>query len=225
MNFGCHTYIIEYIGALFAVKCLTESGEEMDSFISKDILDMLSYKSTLGRSLKQISLRETPIEKIFVDIARYRASYIDTFIQENLIGSRFKSDDSIMRKYEKTLKTGGGFKQCFNDVLGFRLRFDEYPEEFPEYFRVVDLRNGKKIDDGYRAIHLYYQRDNLAYPIEIQLWCGKDYLFNIWSHQYVYKYKSADVGRRLYEEYSQGMITNEDDFRMRLFDIEGDENG
>lgn len=39
----------------------------------------------------------------------------------------------------------------------------------------MDLRNGKMIDDGYRAIHLYYQRDNLAYPIEIQLWCEDDY--------------------------------------------------
>lgn len=47
----------------------------------------------------------------------------------------------------------------------------------------MDLRNGKEEDDGYRPIHLYYQKDNLAYPIEIQLWCGKDYSFNIWSHQ------------------------------------------
>ena len=45
--------------------------------------------------------------------------------------------------------------------------FEEYPETYPDYFRVVDLRKGKKIDDGYRAIHLYYQRNNLAYPIEI----------------------------------------------------------
>lgn len=44
------------------------------------------------------------------------------------------------------------------------------PDAFPDYFRVVDLRRGKKIDDGYRAIHLYYQQDNLAYPIEVQLW-------------------------------------------------------
>jgi len=36
----------------------------MNQFISKDILDQLSYKSTLGRSLKQISLRETPLENI-----------------------------------------------------------------------------------------------------------------------------------------------------------------
>ena len=103
-----------------------------------------------------------------------------------------------------------------NDVLGFRLRFDEYPVSFPDYFRVVDLRNGKQVDDGYRAIHLYYQRDNLAYPIEVQLWCGKDYYFNLWSHQYVYKYKSPEIGKRLYQEYTAGLIKTEQDFQKRL---------
>lgn len=192
----------------------------MDQFISKEILDMLSYHSTLGRSLKQISLRKTPLPMILEDIEKYRASYIDTIFQENLIGSRFKSEDSIKRKYEKTLKTGGGFKQCFNDILGFRLKFEEYPREYPDYFRVVDLRNGKKIDDGYRAIHLYYQRDNMAYPIEIQLWCGKDYLFNIWSHQYVYKYKNPEIGYQLYRKYVDGKINNKEEFLKNLKEME-----
>ena len=163
----------------------------MDSFIARDILDQLSYRSTLGQSLKQISLHRTPLALILDDIAKYRSSYIDVLVQENLIGSRFKSEDSIIRKYKKTLQSGGGFKQCFNDVLGFRLHFDRYPEEYPPHFRVVDLRQGKLLDDGYRAVHLYYQRDNLAYPIEVQLWCGSDYWFNLWSHQYIYKYKST----------------------------------
>lgn len=197
----------------------------MDLFISKEVLDGLSYKSTLGKSLKQISLRDTSIDIILQDIARYRANYIDILVQENLIGSRFKSDDSIMRKYEKTLRTGGGFKQCFNDILGFRLRFDEYPEKYPEYFRVVNLRKGKVIDDGYHAVHLYYQRDNMAYPIEVQLWCGKDYWFNIWSHQYVYKYKEPEIGRILYEEYMQGLITDEKKFVERLKLWEGELDG
>lgn len=153
------------------------SQKKMNEFIDRKTLDALSYRSSLGQSLKQISLRKTPLHLILQDIERYRESYIDTLIQENLIGSRFKSEDSIMRKYEKTLRTGGGFKQCFNDVLGFRLKFEDYPETFPEFYRVVDLRNGKKTDDGYRAIHLYYQRDSWSYPIEIQLWCGRDYLF------------------------------------------------
>ena len=192
----------------------------MDQFIPKDVLDALSYHSGLGQSLKQISLRKTPLPVILNDIGKYRSNYIDVLVQENLSGSRFKSDDSIMRKYEKTLRTGGGFKQCFNDVLGFRLHFDQYPMEFPEYYRVVDLRNGKKIDDGYRAIHLYYQRDSMAYPIEVQLWCGEDYYFNIWSHQYVYKYRTPEIGTKLYEQYRAKKIRTKDEFLSALHETE-----
>ena len=83
----------------------------MEQFISKEILDELSYTSTLGQSLKQISLSQTPLEKIIQDIGKYRANYVDILIQENLIGSRFKSDDSIYRKYEKTLRNHGGVLQ------------------------------------------------------------------------------------------------------------------
>lgn len=192
----------------------------MDQFISKSILDKLSYTSTLGRSLKQISLSKTPLDNILDDISKYRAGYMDILIQENLIGSRFKSEDSIYRKYNKTIRAGGGFKQCFNDVLGFRLHFDEYPTEFPVYFRVVDLRRGKQIDDGYRAIHLYYQRDNMAYPIEVQLWCGKDYQFNIWSHRWAYKYENPKLGEHLYDLYMQGKIESEDQFITMLKKVE-----
>lgn len=193
----------------------------MDKFISKEFLDELSYKSKLGKSLKQISLRNTPLQDILEDIDAYRSNYIDILIRENLIGSRFKSDDSIMRKYKNTLENNGGFKQCFNDILGFRLKLDIYPTEYPEFFRVVDLRNGKVIDDGYRAIHLYYQRDNLAYPIEIQLWCETDYLFNIWSHKHTYKYKTPVIGKKLYEEYKLGSITSEINFIQKLKELEG----
>lgn len=185
-------------------------------FITRDALDALSYRSALGRSLKKISLQKLPLDAILEDVAQYREGYIGALISTDLVGSRFKSDDSILRKYEKTLHTGGGFKQCFNDVLGFRLRLESYPSEFPDYFRVVDLRRGKQTDDGYRAIHLYYQRDNHSYPIEIQLWCGQDYQFNIWSHRYVYKYCPAHVGRALYQAYCAGEITSEQEFQSRV---------
>ena len=42
----------------------------MDQFISKEVLDILSYHSTLGRSLKQISLRKTPLPIILDDIEK-----------------------------------------------------------------------------------------------------------------------------------------------------------
>ncbi|MGM9570284.1 MAG: hypothetical protein ACI3XC_09440 [Phascolarctobacterium sp.] len=193
----------------------------MDLFLSEDILKEISYTSTLPQSLKTISLRKTPLELILADIDNYRDIYSDKVVfQSNIIGSRFKSEDSILKKYQKTLRTSGGFKQCFNDVLGFRLHFEYYPEIFPSYFRVVDLRNGKQIDDGYRAIHLYYQRDSHSYPIEVQLWCGKDYLFNLWSHMYVYKYSTPEIGKRLYELYTAKEINNEEDFLNKYRSLE-----
>ena len=192
----------------------------MDQFVSKEILDQLSYTSTLGQSLKQISLSKTPLNRILEDISKYRTGYIDTVMQENLIGSRFKSSDSILKKYEKTLREGGGFKQCFNDILGFRLRFDHYPTEFPDFYRVVDLRRGKQVDDGYRAIHLYYQRDSFAYPIEIQLWCAEDYSFNLWSHTWTYKYKNVATSKLLYDRYQNGEIQTEQAFLAALQELE-----
>ncbi len=197
----------------------------LNNIIDKSVLDKLSYTSTLGQSLKQISLSKTSIATILDDIGKYRSTYIDTIISQHLIGSRFKSDDSIIRKYDKTISSGGGFKQCFNDVLGFRLHLDQYPLSFPDYFRVVDLRKGKLNDDGYRAIHLYYQRDNLAYPIEVQLWCGMDYNFNIWSHKYTYKYKPTGLNLELYKMYVNGIIQTEQDFISCLKNMEAQNNG
>ncbi len=194
----------------------------MNIFLTEELLKSISYTSKFTQSLKTLSLRKTPIEQILFDVSQYRNYYAKMLIEhDSLISSRFKSDDSIMRKYEKTLRTDGGFKQCFNDVLGFRIHLDKYPNTFPDYFRVVDLRKGKKTDDGYHAIHLYYQRDSHSYPIEVQLWCEDDYLFNIWSHKYLYKYVEPDIGRELYQLYSNGMIASEEGFKKQFGKLRG----
>jgi len=41
----------------------------------------------------------------------------------------------------------------------------------------------------------------MAYPIEVQLWCGKDYQFNNWSHRWAYKYENPKLGEHLYDLY------------------------
>ena len=64
-----------------------------------------------------------------------------------------------------------------------------------------------------------------SYPIEVQLWCGKDYYFNLWSHQYVYKYKSPEIGRQLYLEYAAGEVKTEWEFQKRLQELEVTDNG
>lgn len=32
-------------------------------------------------------------------------------------------------------------------------------------FHVADMSKGKSDDDGYRGVHLYFQKDNSYYPI------------------------------------------------------------
>ena len=78
--------------------------------------------------------------------------------------------------------------------------------------RIVDLRNGKKNDDGYRAIHLYYQKSNYHYPIEVQIWNKKDYEFHNWMHKYSYKYLNNSEGVRLRKLFDRGLINTEQDF-------------
>lgn len=190
---------------------------------NKEMLDRLSFATTLGRSLKKISLKDNPLSYFMVDVAAYRAVSRSVLLNSGLSNVRFKSDDSIERKYEKTLCNGQGFVHCFNDLIGIRLQLEEYPREYCDYFRVVDMRDGKKTDDGYRAVHLYYQRDNFSYPIEIQLWSGKDYWFNLWSHTSAYKYTKPEYGYALYEQYQADKIHTLEEFEMMLRKLEGGE--
>ncbi len=198
----------------------------MNGIISKDTLDAISYKSSLNKNLKSISLRETNLSDILNDIDIYRNQSIECILQHNLIGLRFKSEDSLKKKYTKTINAGFGFKQCFNDVLGLRLHLEEYPsnlDNLKEIFRVVDLRYGKNnIKDGYRAIHLYYQRDSYSYPIEVQLWCGKDYFFNTFSHQHLYKYtKDTHLCEELYQIYIKEELTTIEELINKMKELGG----
>ena len=119
---------------MVAQPCRTDGSISPRLFISKEVLDIFIISFNIRKKFKADFTSKNTITDNLDDIEKYRASYIDTIFQENLIGSRFKSEDSIKRKYEKTLKTGGGFKQCFNDILGFRLKFEEYPREYPALF-------------------------------------------------------------------------------------------
>ena len=82
--------------------------------------------------------------------------------------------------------------------------------------RISDMRYGKKIDDGYRGIHIYIQPTHEYYPIEIQFNTYKDRLFANWTHIYLYKQKNADIGSNLRRLYDDGVIKSKDDFRREL---------
>lgn len=120
----------------------------MDLFLAEDVLSNISYTSQFKQSLKTISLRKTPLQDILDDIEIYRNEFaLKLVVQDNIIGSRFKSEDSIMRKYAKTLRTGGGFKQCFNDVLGFRLHFNIWSHKW--VYKYMNPTIGRLLYDYY----------------------------------------------------------------------------
>ena len=81
-------------------------------------------------------------------------------------------------------------RKVFNDVLGFRAFCDSYDQILDEdssQFRIADMSSGKAVDDGYRGIHVYYQKSGKHYPIEIQFNTLFDRQLNNWLHDYLYK--------------------------------------
>lgn len=180
------------------------------------ILDKLSFKTTLGKSLKN-TLRKFNKNELINDLE----NYID-FLNDNVdllqnYNYRIKSLQSILLKYDKYYPSKEVYG-CFNDILGIRVIVDSYNNiNFDsELVRCVDMTKGKSNDDGYRGYHIYYRRSNYHYPIEIQFFTNKDFKFNIWLHTYVYKYKDNDIGVKLRKMYDSDKINDKKDFERCL---------
>lgn len=185
------------------------SSKNMVDIPSENLLDMISYEVSLGKSVNKLAV--TPdIVKVVESDARAYETIISNISWLKRYCCRVKTLDSIQRKVERM--DGFRFQSVFNDILGIRIKVDDYLGSYPSYFRVVDMRNGKSNDDGYRAVHLYYKKDNYHYPIEIQLWSRKDYEFNSWTHAHAYKSLSSATLLELRKQYDSGLIPNETEF-------------
>ena len=194
-----------------------------------NVLDSVSYESKLGKNLKN-TLRKFDKEELFRELKDCRVYY-----KRNLLlipyRHRVKSSNSIKMKYDKYYPSKE-IKSCFNDILGIRilvdsldllfLQLDSYIKinDLDKLIHIADLRLGKRVDDGYKAIHLYYQKSNIHYPIEVQFWYKGDYNFHNWTHKYSYKYKNSRYGKIMRDLFSRGAIKSEDDFVKYLSAIE-----
>lgn len=185
------------------------------------LLDKLSYESKLGKNLKN-TLRRFDKIQVIDEIE----NYID-YLNENIIDLiktkhkfRIKSIHSISLKYDRYYPSKS-LNSCFNDILGIRAIVEDYESISKDIdnIRHVDMTQGKVNDDGYRGYHIYYQKSNYHYPIEVQLFTEKDYIFNVLSHKYVYKYKENYIGIRLRDMYENGNIKNENEFKEALEDV------
>ena len=190
--------------------------------LSIEIFDRLSYQSNLGKSLKH-NLHDFGHDELMRELLE-----MTYWLQEQselddiALDYRVKSMDSIELKY-KRYYPNRQVRQVFNDILGFRAFCDDYAEllsDKSENFRIVDMSNGKSNDDGYRGVHLYYQRDNFHYPIEVQFNTLYDRQLNNWLHMFLYKKGYPDtIGIEMRKAYEEGRVRSADEFEEVLKDV------
>lgn len=182
--------------------------------LNEYMLEKCSYESNIGHSLSK-EMRKSNIEDIKQDLSNYFKYLLSSDLDLGCLEYRIKSQDSINRKLDKYSNSTRKIKSVVNDIVGIRGICSSYDFLFKESsnnFRVVDLSKGKAKDDGYRGVHVYYQRNNKCYPIEIQFSTFFDRQFNDWLHKYSYKYLDSSVGVSLRGFYEEGAIRSEKEF-------------
>ena len=188
--------------------------------LTLEILEMLSYKSKLGTNLKK-NLHYFNKEDLFQELIEINAWY-DEFneLHELALDYRIKSVQSSMLKYDRYYPDHQT-RKVFDDLLGFRSFCDNYGDvfalkEIPK-LRIADMTKGKADDDGYRGLHVYYQKDGFHYPIEIQYNTYYDRQFNNWLHKYIYKkdYENS-IGQYMRMLYEKAEILTEQQFKERM---------
>lgn len=184
--------------------------------LSLDVLEALSYHSTLGISLKR-TVRHFDKENLLKEVESVADWYDEHVLLHDLpLDYRIKSLQSAAHKYDRYYPDKQ-LSRVFDDLLGFRSLRDTYDDiEIPDgctTLRVADMSQGKQVDDGYRGVHVYYQKDNFHYPIEIQYNTYFDRQMNNWLHKYLYKKGyPLEVGAKMRQLYEDGAIRTEVDF-------------
>ena len=190
--------------------------------LSVKILDALSFESHLESPLKK-NLHYFD-KDLLIDELVTMTEWLDE--QEILSGIaldyRIKSLDSILLKYNRYYPDHQT-RKVFNDILGFRAFCDSYDQILKEktsQFRIADMIKGKAADDGYRGVHVYYQKSGRHYPIEIQFNTLFDRQLNNWLHDYLYKRDyPMETGKMIREKYESGLIRNENEFKEALNNV------
>ena len=184
--------------------------------LSLEILDFLSYESQLGISLKK-NLHHFDKDLLIQELIAM-TEWLDEqeILADIALDYRIKSIDSILNKYDRYYPDHQT-RKVFNDILGFRAFCDKYDgllNNKSVLFRVADMSKGKAVDDGYRGVHVYYQKSGKHYPIEIQFNTLYDRQLNNWLHDYLYKKEYSNlVGKMMREKYESGLIKNDDEFK------------
>lgn len=190
--------------------------------LSVEILRELSYESKLGMSIKK-NLHYFDKDSLLKELFDMAEWYDEQIVLEDVaLDYRIKSMESIMSKYDRYYPNAQ-VRKVFNDILGFRAFCDSYSSVLnlnKDNFRIADMSNGKSHDDGYRGVHVYFQKNSKCYPIEIQFNTLYDRQINNWLHDYLYKKAYPnEVGRKLRRLYEIGKIRSEKEFEEELENV------
>mgnify|MGYP000850135458 FL=1 len=190
--------------------------------LSVDTLDALSFESHLGIPLRN-DLHYFNKDALIDELTKL-TEWLDEqeILLDIALDYRVKSVDSILLKYNRYYPDHQT-RKVFNDILGFRAFCDSYEpilEGESAQFRIADMTKGKAEDDGYRGVHVYYQKSGRHYPIEIQFNTLFDRQLNNWLHDYLYKKDyPVETGKIMREKYENGLIRNEYEFKEVLNNV------
>ena len=190
--------------------------------LSVDTLDALSFESHLGIPLRK-DLHYFNKDALIDELTKL-TEWLDEqeILLDIALDYRVESVDSILLKYNRYYPDHQT-RKVFNDILGFRAFCDSYEpilEGESAQFRIADMTKGKAEDDGYRGVHVYYQKSGRHYPIEIQFNTLFDRQLNNWLHDYLYKKDyPVETGKIMREKYENGLIRNEYEFKEVLNNV------
>lgn len=190
--------------------------------LSVDTLDALSFESHLGIPLRK-DLHYFNKDALIDELTKL-TEWLDEqeILLDIALDYRVKSVDSILLKYNRYYPDHQT-RKVFNDILGFRAFCDSYEpilEGESAQFRIADMTKGKAEDDGYRGVHVYYQKSGRHYPIEIQFNTLFDRQLNNWLHDYLYKKDyPVETGKIMREKYENGLIRNKYEFKEVLNNV------
>lgn len=193
---------------------MIEELEKLIEFIQKEYNE-LTNKWENSEYYSKVNWKNTLVCNILEDkeLLDTIISYRD-FINENIIqllmdfkqfntdtakvNIRAKAKNSIEYKIENYIKNHENgevpINKCFNDLFGIRIICSNKIEN-EQIIQLINTKykNLKCIDSSkkeYRAIHVYFKKDNFTFQWELQVWNKVDEINNIRSHE---KYKQDYV--------------------------------
>lgn len=135
---------------------------------------------------------------IFTYISSYR-SFLSGSIFTNQfnipqVSNRVKAQNSLESKIQRYIdnKEEHGLSpinKCVNDLFGVRIVYSgtidflDFKNHIESQF---DLKCIEALREGYKAIHIYFKKDNYSFPWELQVWEECNNHSNLMSH---HKYK------------------------------------